>query len=129
MTDGAKKYFRVDYDARLVNGIPFRPNTWVVLNDVRSIEGAAMRVRALHRREAKLRLGVDCVVTIRKVEEVTENDFDEYIRDSLAGVNILRPEDTTVKARLRGVLPTVLAEERKKAAALERKLRRFSRKK
>ena len=58
MTDRSQKYFRVDYDARLVDGTPFRPNTWMVLDDVRSIEGAAMRVRALHRREAKLRTGM-----------------------------------------------------------------------
>jgi hypothetical protein len=129
MADQSQKYFRVDYDARLVDGTPFRPNTWMVLDDVRSIEGSAMRVRALHRREAKLRTGIDCVVTIRKVEEVTRNDFDEFLRDSVTGSSILQRDDTQAEATQRRVLATVVAEERKKAAALTRKLRRFSRKK
>jgi len=129
MADRSQKYFRVDYDARLVDGTPFRPNTWMVLDDVRSIEGAAMRVRALHRREARLRTGIDCVVTIRKVEEVTRNDSDEFLRDSVAGSNIFQRDDTQAEAARRRVLPTVVAEERKKAVALTRKLRRFSRKK
>jgi hypothetical protein len=129
MADRSQKYFRVDYDARLVDGTPFRPNTWMVLDDVRSIEGAAMRVRALHRREAKLRTGIDCVVTVRKVEEVTRKDFDEFLRDSVTGSNIFQRDDTQAEAARRRVLPTVVAEERKKAAALTRKLRRFSRKK
>jgi hypothetical protein len=128
MANQSQKYFRVDYDARLVDGTPFRPNTWMVLDDVRSVEGAAMRVRALHRREARLRIGMDCVVTVRKVEEVTRDDFDEFLRDSVAGLNMLQ-RDTQAEAARRRVLPTVVAEERKKAAALARKLRRFSRKK
>jgi hypothetical protein len=130
MSDRLKKYFRVDYDARLVDGTPFRPNTWTVLNDVKSIEGAAMRVRALCRREAKLRLGQDCVVSIRRVEEVTEKEFYDDIHDSSSHVNILNPnKQVETEAAVRGLLPTVIAEERKKAAALTRKLRRFSRKK
>jgi len=129
MDDRSQKYFRVDYDARLVDGTPFRPNTWMVLDDVRSIEGAAMRVRALQRREAKLRTGIDCVVTVRKVEEVTRKGFDEFLRDSVTGSNIFQRDDTQAEAARRRVLPTVVAEERKKAAALTRKLRRFSRKK
>ena len=129
MADQSQKYFRVDYDARLVDGTPFRPNTWMVLDDVRSVEGAAMRVRALHRRKAKLRTGMDCVVTVRKVEEVTRDDFDEFLRDSVTGSNILQRDDTQAEATRRRILPTVVAEERKKATALTRKLRRFSRKK
>jgi hypothetical protein len=68
-------------------------------------------------------------VTIRKVEEVTRNDFDEFLRDSVAGANIFQRDDTQAEAARRRVLPTVVAEERKKALALTRKLRRFSRKK
>jgi len=76
----------------------------MVLDDVRSIEGAALRVRALHRREAKLRTGIDCVVTIRKVQEVTRNDFDEFLRDSVTGSSILQRDDTQAEATRRRVL-------------------------
>ena len=114
MADRSQKYFRVDYDARLVDGTPFRPNTWMVLDDVRSIEGAAMSVRALHRREAKLRNGMDCVVTIRKVEEVSRSDFDEFLRDSVTGSNILQRDDTQAEASRRGVYRPLLQRNEKK---------------
>jgi ketosteroid isomerase-like protein len=37
---------------------------------------------------------MDCVVTVRKVEEVTRDDFDEFLRDSVTGSNILQRDDT-----------------------------------
>lgn len=120
----SRKYFRVTYDADLFDGRCFRPLTWTVLNDVRTATAAARVVCADTIEEAQMWHGMGCVVTVHRVTEVPAADYVAHVADVRAVIELATFDPGMIQreADLRGVLPTVIAEEWKHAAAQARSI-------
>jgi hypothetical protein len=112
-------FFRVDYHAYLVDGRCFRPATWIVMNDAPNAQIAAQFVRGDTRAEAWLWHSIGCVVTVLAVSEVRAADYEAHKRDVRCVIALVETDPICIQreAARRGVLPTLIAEEYKHAAA------------